>query len=173
MTNQLEDVADLRGWLGLIDDFGELRHLDGAHWDEEIGAASQVNYLRPSPPALLFDNITGYRTGQRVLSASIANARRLGVTLRLGTDLDDRALIDALRSRPNHWAATAASYPTREVDSGPVCENVLKPPELNLLEFPIPRWHEGDGGRYAGTGCAVFTTDPDTGVVNAGAYRMQ
>src|SRR4029077_9279055 len=103
----------------------------------------------------------------------MANSRRLAVTLRLGTDLDDRALIDALRSRPNHWAATAASYPTREVDSGPVCENVLKPPALTLLVFPIPRWHEGDGGRYAGTGCAVFTTDPDPGVVNAGAYRMQ
>ena len=29
----------------------------------------------------MFDNITGYRSGQRVLSASIANARRLGVTL--------------------------------------------------------------------------------------------
>jgi len=86
MTNQLEDVADLRGWLELIDNVGELCHLDGAHWDEEIGAASQVNYLRPSPPALLFDNITGYRSGQRVLSASIANARRLGVTLRLGTE---------------------------------------------------------------------------------------
>ena len=33
------------------------------------------------------------------------------MTLRLGTDLDDRELIEALRSRPNHWAATAADYP--------------------------------------------------------------
>src|SRR3954447_24273838 len=88
MTNQLEGIIDLRGWLALIDGFGELRHIDGAHWDEEIGAASQVNYLSPSPPALMFDDITGYRSGQRVLSASIANARRLGVTLRLGTALD-------------------------------------------------------------------------------------
>jgi len=68
MTSQLEHIADLRGWLALIDDVGELRHIDGAHWDEEIGAASQVNYLRPSPSALMFDNITGYRSGQRVLS---------------------------------------------------------------------------------------------------------
>jgi hypothetical protein len=85
----------------------------------------------------MFDNITGYRTGQRVLSASIANAGRLGMTLRLGTDLDDRALVDALRSRPNHWAATLANYPTREVNSDPMCENVVKPPELDLLDFPI------------------------------------
>ena len=128
---------------------------------------------RKDPMTSRLEDITGYRSGQRVLSASIANARRLGVTLRLGTDLDDRALTEALRSRPNHWAATATNYPTHEVASGPVCENVVKPPEVNLLDFPIPRWHEGDGGRYAGTGCAVFTTDPDTGVVNAGAYRMQ
>ena len=26
MTDQLEDIADLRGWLELIDDVGELRH---------------------------------------------------------------------------------------------------------------------------------------------------
>ena len=68
MNHRLEDIADLRGWLELIDDVGELRHIDGAHWDEEIGAASQVNYLRPSPPALMFDDIIGYRSGQRVLT---------------------------------------------------------------------------------------------------------
>jgi UbiD family decarboxylase len=37
----------------------------------------------------------------------------------------------------------------------------------------VPQWHEGDGGRFIGTGCAVYTCDPATGVVNAGAYRMQ
>jgi len=30
MTNQLEGIIDLRGWLALIDGFGELRHIDGA-----------------------------------------------------------------------------------------------------------------------------------------------
>ena len=35
MTSQLEAIADLRGWLALIDGVGELRHIDGAHWDEE------------------------------------------------------------------------------------------------------------------------------------------
>jgi 4-hydroxy-3-polyprenylbenzoate decarboxylase len=50
---------------------------------------------------------------------------------------------------------------------------VLASQEANLLDFPVPKWHEADGGRYAGTGCAVFTTDPDTGTLNAGAYRMQ
>jgi UbiD family decarboxylase len=173
MSITVNEIVDLRDWLALADELGEVRRLEGAHWDEEIGAASQLNYLRPSPPALVFDRIVGYPAGMRVLSGSVANARRLAMTLRLGHDLDDNALLEALRSRPNEWTTNAARYPARQVESGPVCENVLTSPNANLLDFPIPRWHEGDGGRYAGTGCAVFTTDPDTGVVNAGAYRMQ
>ncbi|WP_329457428.1 UbiD family decarboxylase [Streptomyces sp. NBC_01497] len=169
----LDDIDDLRSWLALAEKLGEVRTITGAHWDKEIGAASEANYKQPSPPALLFDDIVGHRTGQRVLTASMSNARRLGMTLRLGTDLDDRALVEALRSKPGEWAANASRYPVHEVATGPVKENVAAAGEVNLLDFPVPRWHEGDGGRYIGTGCAVFTTDPETGVLNAGAYRMQ
>ncbi|MFF3870946.1 UbiD family decarboxylase [Streptomyces sp. NPDC001978] len=169
----LDDIDDLRGWLELADKLGEVRRISGAHWDKEIGAASEVNYKRPSPPALLFDDIVDHRPGQRVLTASMGNARRLGMTLRLGTDLDDRALVEALRTKPGEWVANASRYPVREVETGPVFENVVRDEDVNLLDFPVPKWHEGDGGRYIGTGCAVFTTDPDTGTLNAGAYRMQ
>ena len=169
----LEDVDDLRGWLALAGELGEVRTVAGAHWDEEIGAASELNYKRTSPPALLFDEIQGYRAGLRVLTASTANARRLGITLRLGTDLDDRRLVEALRNGPNEWIAGAEKYPVAEVDSGPVTQHVISAPDVNLFDFPVPKWHESDGGRYIGTGCAVFTTDPETGTVNAGAYRMQ
>lgn len=171
MTGSLEKVEDLRSWLALMTELGEVRTVRGAHWDKEIGAISELNYRRKSPPALLFDEITGYRKGLRVLSGSMSNARRLGATLRLGTDLDDWALVEALRAKPQQWVRQAADYPVVEVGSGPVTENVVS--GANLLDFPVPRWHEGDGGRYAGTGCAVFTSDPETGVINAGAYRMQ
>jgi UbiD family decarboxylase len=164
---------DLRAWLELAHKMNDVQTLHGAHWDKEIGAAGTVNYQRPSPPALLFDDIVDYRPGLRVLTSSTSNARRLGMTLRLGTDLTDHSLVQALRSRPGQWAADAHRYPVREVTAGPVLQNIRSAPEANLLDLPIPRWHEGDGGRYAGTGCAVFTTDPETGRLNAGAYRMQ
>jgi UbiD family decarboxylase len=169
----LDDVDDLRGWLALAHELGEVRTISGAHWDEEIGAASEANYKRHSPPALLFDDIVGYGHGQRVLTASTGNARRLGMTLRLGTELDDGALVEQLRNRPGQWVENAPKYPVREVGSGPITQHVVKAPDADLLRFPVPKWHEGDGGRYAGTGCAVFTTDPATGTLNAGAYRMQ
>lgn len=173
MAISLADVDDLRSWLALARDLGEVRDVEGASWDLEIGAASELNYKRPSPAALLFDNVVGYGPGRRVLTGSMANARRLGMTLRLGTSLTDRQLVEALRDKPSEWVDGAPRHQAREVDSGPVLENLLKADQVNLLDFPVPLWHEGDGGRYIGTGCAVFTTDPYTGVVNAGAYRMQ
>jgi UbiD family decarboxylase len=172
MSMSLDEVDDLRSWLRLAQELGQVAAIDGASWDLEIGAASEVNYKRLSPPALLFDNITGYAPGHRVLTASMANALRLGMTLRLGTSLTDKQLVHALRQRPSKWLEDSPRYRARVVESGPVCQNIVKN-DVDLLRFPVPRWHEGDGGRYIGTGCAVFTTDPATGVVNAGAYRMQ
>lgn len=166
-------MDDLRQWLSLVDDLGQLRVLEGAHWDLEIGAASEVNYRRNDPPALIFDDVVGYPRGRRVLSGSMSNARRLGLTLRLGTDLDDEHLVQALRSKPAEWEAAAAAHRMRTVATGPILENVLQGDDIDLLAFPVPRWHEEDGGRYIGTGCAVFTSDPETGELNAGAYRMQ
>jgi 4-hydroxy-3-polyprenylbenzoate decarboxylase len=41
------------------------------------------------------------------------------------------------------------------------------------MEFPVPKWHELDGGEYMGTGDLVITRDPEGGWVNAGTYRVQ
>ncbi|MBO0829866.1 MAG: UbiD family decarboxylase, partial [Streptosporangiales bacterium] len=167
------DRIDLRDWLRAVADLGEVHDVHGAHWDLEIGAVSEANYRRDDPPALLFDDVVGYRQGLRVLTGSTADAVRLGVTLRLGDRMSDHELVDALRGAPARWLASAPDFPAVEVTSGPVCENVVKGAEADLLTYPVPRWHENDGGRYIGTGCAVFTIDPGTGQVNAGAYRMQ
>ncbi|OLF05970.1 ubiquinone biosynthesis protein UbiD [Actinophytocola xinjiangensis] len=173
MGVSLDEIVDLRTWLTAVRDIGDLRDVHGADWNLEIGAVSEVNYRLPSPSALLFDQITGYPAGMRVLTSSMSNARRLGLTLRLGTELDDHALVRALRGKPAQWLRDHEHYRARTVDTGPVMEVVERDEEIDLLSFPVPFWHEHDGGRYIGTGCAVFTTDPDTGWVNAGSYRMQ
>jgi 4-hydroxy-3-polyprenylbenzoate decarboxylase len=58
-----------------------------------------------------------------------------------------------------------------QVSSGPVLENVMEGDQIDLMKFPIPKWHEKDGGPYFGTGCTVITKDPDEGWVNVGTYR--
>jgi 3-polyprenyl-4-hydroxybenzoate decarboxylase len=108
---------DLREWLSAADAAGELRHINGADAVLEIGAASQLNYRQPHPRALLFDEITGYRQGRRVLTSSLSGPALMGLSLGLGLGLGDRELVGALRGRPAAWAAGAASYPVERVEA--------------------------------------------------------
>jgi 4-hydroxy-3-polyprenylbenzoate decarboxylase len=164
--------ADLREWIARIESLGELQHVAGAHWDLEIGTLSEINYRRKPPAALLFDDIVGYPRGYRVLTGSMSNARRMAVTLGLDPDLDTARLIQELRGKPMQWEAAAPRFEPEVVKTGPIFENVVERCNVDLTRFPAPRWHEHDGGRYIGTGVAVITSDPDTGRINVGAYRM-
>src|SRR3954469_4079573 len=168
-----EPLLSLRSFIADVEKMGELRHVRGAHWDLELGAIAELSYRSPGSPALLFDDIEGYEPGLRVLTGSTASSHRLGRTLRLGDDLDDRALVRALRGKPSQWEEAARSNPARAVASAPFQENEATGDEVDLLRFPVPRWHAEDGGRFVGTGCFVVTSDPDTGGVNGGCYRMQ
>ncbi|MFI7675976.1 UbiD family decarboxylase [Actinophytocola sp. NPDC049390] len=165
-------MTDLRSWLAKVESFGELRHVRGAHWDTELGAIAELSYRTPDPKALLFDDIEGYATG-RVLTGSTGSARRLGLTLNLGDDLDDAGVVAALRGKPSVWAATARDHPTETVTRSPLLDNVVAGRDVNLLDLPVPRWHAEDGGRFIGTGCLVVTRDPETKDVNGGCYRME
>jgi UbiD family decarboxylase len=164
--------ADLREWVARIEDLGELQHVAGAHWDLEIGTLSEINYRRKPPAALLFDEIIGYPRGYRVLTGSMSNARRMAVTLGLDPNLDTASLVQELRGKPMQWEAAAPRFEPEVVKTGPIFENVVERCNVDLTRFPAPRWHEYDGGRYIGTGVAVVTSDPDTGRINVGAYRM-
>lgn len=168
-----EPLLSLRTYVERLRRIGEIRDVKGANWDLELGAIAELSYRSATPSALLFDEIAGYPGGFRVLTGSTGSARRLGATLRLGDDLDDAQLTAALRGKPGQWAQNAPRYPVTTVDDAPVLENVVEESDVDLLRFPVPRWHDGDGGRFIGTGCFVVTSDPDTGVQNGGCYRMQ
>src|SRR2546425_10399259 len=59
---------DLRDWLKRIDDMGELRVVRGARSEDEIGMATELAGRVHGTPALLFDEVPGYKKGFRVLS---------------------------------------------------------------------------------------------------------
>ena len=58
------------------------------------------------------------------------------------------------------------------VSTGPCKENIMKGADVDVLKFPIPLIHGGDGGRYIGTWHTVITKDPDSSWVNWGMYRL-
>ena len=164
--------ADLRAWLACIESLGELQHVSGAHWNQEIGAISEINYRRKPPAALLFDDIVGYPRGYRVLTGSLSNSRRMALTLGLDPTLDTAGLVQALRGKPREWELAAPQFEPTVVKAGPILENVVQARDVDLTRFPAPFWHEHDGGRYIGTGVAIITSDPDTERINVGAYRV-
>ena len=168
-----EPLLSLRSYLDVITGFGEVREVKGAHWDLELGAIAELSYRLPRPPALLFDDVVDYQGAGRILTGSTGSPRRLGHTLRLGADLDDAGVVAALRGKPSRWAAAAGDHPVRPVDDAPLLANEVPADRVNLLDFPVPRWHEHDGGRFVGTGCFVVTSDPETGKHNGGCYRME
>ena len=160
---------DLRGWLEGVDSFGELRVIEGADWNQEIGAVAEVAAQSDPPPAVLFDKIKDYPAGRRVLTG-IHNPtlKRQCLTNHLPLDYSRDQFIDAWKKRLDH----PKLLPPRVVDSGPLMENVFEGKDIDLLSLPAPHWHEGDGGRYMGSLDITISRDLDEGWINLGCYRV-
>ena len=105
------------------------------------------------------------------LRTFIDTADRLG-ELRLGDDLDDADVVRLLRGKPSRWAAAARDHPVRPVDTAPLLANQVAGADVDLLAFPVPRWHAHDGGRFIGTGCLALTGYPPDDFV-AGRVTLQ
>ncbi len=160
---------DLRGWMQKVDEFGELRTVEGCDWKYEMGAVAEVYARNPPYSAILFDKIKDYPAGHRVLvGVHHQSLKRQCLTTHLPVDYDRNRFIQAWRQRLNN----PTYIPPRVVDSGPVMENVYEGKDIDLLSLPVPHWHEGDGGRYMGTAHLVITRDMDEGWVNIGCYRV-
>ena len=160
---------DLRDWLEIVDGMGELKKIDGADWNLEMGTLAELvaRESKGAVPAVLFDKIKDYPKGYRALFAQNASFKRMALNLGLPLDLAGLDLVRAFRQK----LAAHKPIPHKVVKSGPVLENVLAGKDINLLKFPVPFVHELDGGRYIGTACLVITKDPEEGWINFGAYR--
>lgn len=164
--------TDLRDFLAAVAEGGELRTVEGAHWDREIGAVTEVLYREKvdRSPLLLFDGIPDYPEGFRCLYGMLGSPLRLALALGIDPSAsgDRRAMLDLYRERMRRHDP----MPPRIVKDGPVLENVDRGDEVDITRFPVPVHHEKDGGRYIGTACGVVTRDPDSGRINVGTYRV-
>ena len=161
-------TKDIREAVNLFRNQKELKEVEGAHWSLEIGTLTELMYDADGP-ALLFDKVLDYSPGYRILSNSYTTLRRQLFLLGFPPDWSRDQGVAELEKK------LAGYRPIKPVTvkNGPVMENVFVDGEVNLLKFPTPKWHELDGGRYLGTGCAVFLRDPEIeGWVNAGTYRI-
>jgi 4-hydroxy-3-polyprenylbenzoate decarboxylase len=160
---------DLRDFMAAAERHGMLRVIEGAHWDLELGAVATMLHDTPENPIVLFDRITGYPPGYRVLTNHQSSIRKLALIEGVAPDLPPMEILRALKERRKE----IYPIPPRQVADGPVFENCDRGDEVNLLKFPVPRWRALDAGRYIGTGTAVINRDPEGDWVNVGTYRQQ
>ena len=168
----MTDYKDLREWINIAQDIGELEVIEGVDPITEIGGIVQIN-RRNMGPALIFDKIKGYKPGFKILTNSMSNIRTINLTFGLPIENSIEETIHALRIKSKEWAENAKYFPPKIIDNGQIFENVEIGDDVDLSKFPVPRWHELDVGRYIGTGCGVITKDPDTEQLNMGTYRSQ
>lgn len=160
---------DLREFLSKLEDCGELLKVrQPVSTLYEIGG--WVRYSddqRPKGPALLFENVEGYKQGYRVYAGGVGSLRRFAIALGLDPDIPLRDLILTYKKRIER-----PINPVR-VPDGPVRENIKIKDEVDLSEFPIPWWTPRDRDRYVGTWHADITKNKMTGVTNVGMHRVQ
>ncbi|MDP2661143.1 MAG: UbiD family decarboxylase [Dehalococcoidia bacterium] len=165
--------ADLREFIARLDAEGEIRAIEEeVDWNLELGAIVRRS-CDLKAPAPFFQRIKGYPAGYRVIGASAAASSRFGgyytrVALALGMVPQSSPLeiMEEYIRRKRQLIKPAI------VSEGPCKEEVHTGSDVNVLEFPAPFIHAGDGGRYIGTWHAVITKDPDSDWVNWGCYRL-
>jgi UbiD family decarboxylase len=155
-------LGDLREFIKHAQESGDLVVVKGADPHLEMGVIYELSQKKKYPPVLLFEDMVGCDPRFRVLS-NVRNQRFM-----VG-DLDLEAL-KAFRRRPK---GKKEPIPPRELNTGPVFDNVDEGDAVDILKFPNPHWHQGDGGAYIGTECLVITKDPDSDWVNVGTYRVK
>ncbi len=163
---------DLREWLAEVEKLGEVRVVEGADWDLEIGTVTALNAKKPDPYTLVFDKIKDYPPGYRVVCGVVNNAHKMSLVLNMPQSRSKLEFVHALAGKLRSAGKSQEEFAPRPVKSGPVLENIQRGAEVDIFKFPVPKWHEDDGGRYIGTGHAVITRDPDSGRVNLGCYRI-
>src|SRR5712692_5191760 len=100
MRENRQTSRDLRGWMAAVEKLGELKCIDGADWDIEIGTVTEMGHHRGEhSKALLFDNIKGYPAGYRVLSNTLNTTKRLAVTLGMPTNYTRLEFVRNIKDR--------------------------------------------------------------------------
>src|SRR5205809_7883342 len=113
--------ADLRLFIDAAASIGEVKEIDGAHWNLEIGCLTELMAERDGP-LLCFDNIPGYSKGFCIATNVLATPRRSALALGLSPDLPKLDILKAWREK----LGGLTPFPPTEVSSGPVTENVFE-----------------------------------------------
>lgn len=173
-TTKKKHLKSLRDYVEALRKMGDLEEVEReVDIQLEIGAIIRRSCEIYSP-APLFSNIKGY-PGYRVLGAPFSYSSNLlnrssRVALALG--------LDPLTKGPQivHALADCSKdlklIPPVVVENAPCHENVMLGDDVDILRFPSPMIHDGDGGRYFGTLHIMACRTPDGSWTNWSIARV-
>src|SRR5260370_26783129 len=121
-AKSIVEGRDLSGWIDQVEKLGELKRIEGADWDVEIGAITEMGHHRgEQSKALLFDNIKDYPKGYRVLSNTLNTVKRIATTLHMDTNY---TRLDFVKDIKRHISEVNYVKP-KDLKHSPVMENVF------------------------------------------------
>src|SRR5579862_5803191 len=138
---------DMRQWMAQLEQHGELRRIKAeVDWDREIGAVTR-RVLEKKGPAVLFENIKGYANGRctKLFASGLGARSRLALALGFPHDATNRDLVQNVMKKNRENVAPVI------VDTGLFFFKQKTAYEIDQTEFPVPKWHYLEGGRYIHT----------------------
>lgn len=170
-------MKTLREYIEKLETFGELKSVKAPiHWDLEA-AAMTANFNENGAEALHFKNVQTVAKGYSLAGGLYAGPgllypqkRKPWTKLAIGLDLEADISWENFVSNVLEMMAT----PIRPMQvNTSTCKEVIRlEAEANVLEVPVPRIHQYDGGRY-GSLNTVIVRDPENGQSHWGNYRFQ
>ncbi|MFH0787523.1 MAG: phenylphosphate carboxylase subunit beta [Pseudomonadota bacterium] len=160
-------MKSLRDFIEITEKDGLLKRVKAeVDWNLELSHIAKLNEEKCGP-ALLFENVKGYKTP--VMTSVCTTTERLAVLMRMPKETSLVGLME-------QWVKVGDNrVPPVWVDKGqaPCKENIMKGKDIDLFQFPVPKWYPKDGGRFIGTAHYIISKDPDSDWINLGTYRSQ
>ena len=129
------EYQDLRDWIQIADEMGELKTLKGCDWNLEIGAITEIVAHKEDGPAVLFEDIKGYPKGYRVLSNSLSSRKRLALTLGLPAG---ETKMDFVKIWKDNYKSIKP-VPAKFVKKSGLFDNVYKDGDIDMQNLLIPQ----------------------------------
>ena len=156
---------DLREFIAKLEKEGQaIRIEEEVDWNLEAGAMSRRSN-EEGLPAPFFQKIKDYPSSYRLFGEALSNQKRIAIAMDMASATPTSQLVEEYLHRK--------CQPIKQIlaKDGPCKENIQIGDEVDLLKFPVPMVHEGDGGRYVGTWHLTICKDLNSDWVNWGMYR--
>ena len=101
--------GNLREWIGEAEKLGDLRQVEGASWEKDIGLATELLQHDETAPCALFDGIPGFPKGDWSLTNFLGGTRQ-NMTLGFAMHLTNVELSNAFLERYRQAIASPIPY---------------------------------------------------------------